>query len=129
MLIDPIADAMSALKNAERRGKNVCVLKPASKLIGTILKTMQKHGYVGEFEFVDDGKSGVYKVKLLKRINGCGAIKPQFSVKLDEYEKFEKRFLPGKSIGFLIVTTPHGVMTQEEATKRHSGGRLIAYVY
>ena len=129
MLMDPVADAMSALKNSENRGKKSCSVKPASKLVGSILKSMQKQGYIGEFEFVDDGKSGIYKVKLIGRINKCGAVKPRFAVKSENYEKFEKRFLPGKGIGFLIVTTPNGVMTQDEARKRKTGGRLIAYVY
>lgn len=129
MLLDPLSDAMSAIKNAEIAGKKECIIKPASKLIGNVLKVMQKYGYIGEFIFIDDGKSGLYKVKLLGRINNCNVIKPRLEVKKNEYEKYEKRFLPAKGFGILIVTTPLGVMSQEEAIKRGLGGQLIAFVY
>jgi len=32
-------------------------------------------------------------------------------------------------MGLLIISTPKGVMTHEEAKKQKIGGRLIAYVY
>jgi small subunit ribosomal protein S8 len=90
---------------------------------------MQKEGYIGQFEFVDDGKSGQYTVALIGRINDCKAIKPNYSVNWEGFEKYEKRYLPAAGIGTLLLTTPTGVMTQEEARKRRTGGRLLAYVY
>jgi len=126
---DPLSDAMSRIKNASEVGKDECVLKPASKLLGNVLKVMQKSEYIGEFEFIDDGKAGYYTIKLNSNINKCGSITPRHAVKKDEYRKFEKRFLPGQNIGMLIVSTPHGVMSQKEAIKRNAGGQLIAYVY
>ena len=129
MLIDPFADALSNIKNNERAGNLECIIKPASKLIGRVLKVMQEEGYIGEFEFIDDGKSGKFRVKLLGRINDCGVIRPRFAVKKEEFEKFEKRFLPAQDFGILILTTNQGVMTHKEAKERKIGGRLLAYVY
>ncbi|MCD6414829.1 MAG: 30S ribosomal protein S8 [Candidatus Diapherotrites archaeon] len=129
MLLDPLSDAMTVIKNAEKAGKRECVVKPASKLIGNVLKVMQKHGYVGEFTFIDDSKSGSYQVKLLGRINDCKAIKPRLEVKKGGFERYEKRFLPAQGFGILIMTTPKGVMSQEEAMKIGVGGQLIAFVY
>ncbi len=115
--------------NASDVGKSECQIQPASKLLGSVLKVLQKEGYVGEFEFIDDGKSGLYKVTLNKNINKCGTIKPRHAVKKDGYNKFEKRYLPGQNIGMLIVSTPYGVISQKDAIKRNVGGQLIAYVY
>ena len=129
VLNDPVSNAMSVVRNASEIGKGECMLTPASKLLGNVLKVMQKSGYVGEFEFVDDGKAGYYNVKLGRGINACSAVKPRHAVKTDEYEKFEKRFLPGQNIGILIMSTPYGVMDQKEAMKRNVGGQLVAYVY
>jgi small subunit ribosomal protein S8 len=129
MLTDPISDSLSTLKKAEQKGQPACTLKPASKMMGNILKAMQKEGYIGQFEFVDDGKSGQYTVALIGRINDCKAIKPNYSVNWEGFEKYEKRYLPAAGIGTLLLTTPTGVMTQEEARKRRTGGRLLAYVY
>ncbi|OYT43593.1 30S ribosomal protein S8 [Candidatus Bathyarchaeota archaeon ex4484_40] len=88
-----------------------------------------ENGYIGEFEFIDDGRTGKFRVQLLGRINKCGAIRPRFPVKADEIEKWEKMYLPAKGIGVLVISTPEGVMSHHEAKKRKIGGRLLAYVY
>jgi small subunit ribosomal protein S8 len=129
VLLDPLADAMSIIKNAESVGKPECIIHPASKLIGMTLKVMADLGYIGEFEFVDDGKSGMFKVKLLGRINRCGVIKPRFAAKLDEFEMWEKRFLPARNFGALILSTSQGVIPHTDARTRGIGGQLLAYVY
>ncbi|MEM2934476.1 MAG: 30S ribosomal protein S8 [Methanocellales archaeon] len=129
VLIDPLSDALSVIKNAENVGKSECILRPASKLIGNVLKIMKEHGYIAEFEFIDDGKAGIFKVKLQGRINKCGAIRPRFSVDKNEFEKWEKRFLPARDFGLLMISTSQGVMSHLEARERGIGGRLLAYVY
>lgn len=128
-LLDPLANALSHITNSERVGKKEVYIKPASKLIGEVLRVMQENGYIGEFEFIDDGRAGIYRVQLLGKINKAGSIKPRFSVKAREYEKWEKRFLPAFEFGILIVSTSQGVMTHKEALEKGIGGRLIAYVY
>lgn len=129
MLIDPLADALSNLKNSENAGILTCVIKPASKLIGKVLRVMQEYGYIGEFEFVDDGKSGKFKVKLLGKLNNCGVITPRYPVGKRDFEKFEKRYLPATGFGVLAVSTPRGVMSHYEAKEKGIGGRLLAFVY
>jgi small subunit ribosomal protein S8 len=129
VLLDPLADAMSVVKNAESVGKPECIIHPASKLIGTTLKVMAERGYIGEFEFIDDGKSGMFKVKLLGRINRCGVIKPRFATKVADLEKWEKRFLPARNFGVLILSTSKGVMAHSDARSQSIGGQLLAYVY
>jgi small subunit ribosomal protein S8 len=56
-------------------------------------------------------------------------VKPRYSVKSDNYEKFEKRYLPAKEFGVLVVSTPKGMMSHNDARKNKLGGRLIAYCY
>jgi small subunit ribosomal protein S8 len=129
MLLDPLADALSIIKNAETIGKPECTISPASKLIGSVLKVMKDNGYIGEFEFIDDGKSGHFKVQLKGKINKCGVIRPRHAVKNIEFEKWEKRFLPARGFGSIIITTPDGVMTHDEARENGIGGELLAYVY
>ncbi len=128
MLLDPLADALSTIKNAENVGKPDCTLR-ASKLIGSVLKVMKDKGFIGEFEFIDDGKSGLFKVKLKGKINKCGVIRPRHAVETGEFEKWEKRFLPARGFGSIIITTPDGVMTHSEAREQGLGGQLLAYVY
>ncbi len=129
MLFDTLSDAMISLKNYELTGKNDCVIKPASSVIGEVLRVMQENGYIGSFEYVDDGKSGEYKVKLVGKINNCRAIKPRYPVKVGELEKFERRYLPAREFGLLIVSTPFGVMSHKQAREKNTGGVLLSYIY
>lgn len=125
---DTIADMFSIIKNAESIGKLECVT-PASNLIKNMLLIMQKEKYIGDFEHIDDGKSGQFKIKLLGKINKCGAIKPRFSVGGTEFIAWEKRFLPAAELGILLVSTSQGVMSHKEAKKKNIGGKLLGYVY
>ncbi|MGB9636994.1 MAG: 30S ribosomal protein S8, partial [Thermoplasmata archaeon] len=90
---------------------------------------MRDYNYVKEFEFVDDGKSGLFKVSLVGSINSCGVIKPRFSVKVRDIERYEARFLPGQDFGILILTTTAGVISNVKAKELGIGGKLLAYVY
>lgn len=127
--MDTLANALIMMKNAEMVGRKKCTIKPASKLISEILKIFQKEGFIGDFEFIDDGKAGQLKVHLFGRINNCRAIKPRYSVKKDEIIKWEKRYLPAVGIGILILSTPQGIISNKEAKAANSGGKLLAYVY
>ena len=129
MLNDPLANALSLILNKEDARIKECIIKPSSKVIKDVLKIMKDNYYVGEFKEIEDSKGNMLSVQLLNKINKCGVIKPRFSVKKDGYEKFEKRFLPAKGFGFLIVSTPQGIMTNDEAKKRCIGGKLLAYCY
>jgi small subunit ribosomal protein S8 len=126
---DPIAAALTTIKNNEERGRKECIVSPAPKLLANILRILQKHGYIGEFEYIDDGRFGKFRIQLLGKINKCGAIKPRFSVSYRELEEWVKKYLPGKDIGILILTTPKGLLTHKEAIANKIGGQLLAYVY
>lgn len=129
MLNDPLADALTLIKNAEKAGKLECEVRPASKLVGHVLKVMQERGYIGPFEFVDDTTGGRFRVKLNGHINNCGVIKPRHAIKKTDFEKWESRYLPAQDFGALIVTTTKGVLSHYAAKEMGEGGKLLAYVY
>ncbi len=129
MLNDPLAAALSKILNAERVGKKELVVRPASKMIKKILFIMNEKGFIGSFEEMKDDKGGYLKLNLLGNINKCGVVKPRFSTKKDEFEKWEKRYLPAKDFGLILVSTPRGVMTHYEAKENSIGGKLLAYCY
>jgi len=129
MQSDPLNDAMSTIKNAATVGKQECMIRPSSKLIGRVLKVMQESGYINQFEFVEDGRAGFFKVKIEGKINNCGVIKPRYSVRKTDLEKYEARYLPAQDFGVLILTTTEGVITHMKAKELGVGGKLLAYVY
>jgi len=124
-----LANLFVTLYNNESRRKSDCVILPTSKLGIEVLKTLQKDGYIGEFEHIDDKRGGKFKIKLLAKINKCGAISPRFKVKTDEYNNWEQQYLPAYDRGMLLVTKNQGVMYHHEALQKGIGGFLIGYVY
>ena len=129
MQFDPLNDALTKICNAEQAGKYNVDLAPASKLLGSVLEIMQTSGYVGEIEKNDDGRGGKYIVQLRGAINQCGVVKPRHSVRRQEFDKWEGRYLPAQDFGLLILTTNSGVMHHKEAKENRIGGKLLAYVY
>jgi small subunit ribosomal protein S8 len=129
MLNDPLANALSLILNKENARIKECIIKPSSKVIKEVLKIMKDNHYIGEFKEIEDLKGNMLSIQLLNKINKCGVIKPRFSVKKEGYEKFEKRFLAAKNFGILIVSTPQGIMINDEAKKKGIGGKLLAYCY
>lgn len=128
MLHDPLADAISAIRNAERAGKRECTISKNSKLIREVLSRMQETGYLEKFEVVDPSRGGKIKAILSGKINDCKAIVPRFFVKKDAYEQWEKQFLPASGVGILLVSTSKGLVSHKEVRGK-LGGSLIAYVY
>ena len=127
--MDTLANGLTTVVNTEMRNKRECIISPASKLLGRVLRIMQLNGYIGEFEFIDDGRAGKFKVQLLGRINKCGAIRPRFSVKTAKFEEWEKKFLPSREVGLLVVSTPSGVLSHKDAIEKRIGGKLLAFIY
>lgn len=128
-LNDPLANMLSHILNCERRAKQSCLVSPKSKMILNVLNLLKRNKYLGDYEIIQEAKSGIIKVNLLGNINKCGAIKPRYSVKFTGFEKFEKRYLPAKDFGLLIVSTPKGIMTHKEAISNKVGGKLLVYCY
>ena len=128
MLHDNLADVLSSLKNSDKIGKKECIT-PASKMVRSVLEIFREKGYIKSFDFIEDGKSGKFKIELSGKIIDCNVIKPRFSVKVDGYEDWEKRFLPAREFGSLIVSTPKGVLDHKKARETGNGGKLLAFVY
>ncbi|MBU0497686.1 MAG: 30S ribosomal protein S8 [Candidatus Thermoplasmatota archaeon] len=129
MLNDPLANALSTIKNAETRGIGSCIIKPSSKLIAGILTLLKEKGYVGDFKYIDDGKAGLFQVELIGTINKCGVIKPRYPIKRNDLDRWESRYLPARDFGLLILTTTEGIISQEEVRQKGIGGKLLAYIY
>jgi len=128
-LNDPLAAALSNIWNAEKIGKENCMVGIASNIIKNVLKIFKENNYIKDFEIIEDGKAGIIKVHLNGNINKCGVIKPRFSVQRQDFEKFEKRYLPARDLGFILISTSKGLMIHIQAKEKKLGGKLIAYVY
>ena len=125
---DPLADVFYIIYNTEKVGHETCLV-PASDLIKNVLIVMQRTGYIGGFEHIEDGRGGRIRIELIGKVNYAKIIKPRFSIGVKEFEKWESRYLPAKGVGVIILSTPKGIMTHLEAKEQRIGGRLLGYIY
>ena len=103
--------------------------RPCSKVVIRFLTVMMKHGYIGEFEVVDDHRAGKIVVNLTGRLNKCGVISPRFDIQIGDIEKWTNNLLPSRQFGSLVMTTPYGIMDHEEAKKIQTGGKILGFFY
>ncbi|OGJ13066.1 30S ribosomal protein S8 [Candidatus Pacearchaeota archaeon RBG_19FT_COMBO_34_9] len=123
---DIIADALNMIKNAKRVGKESVEIEKISDLLIEILKIMKQKDAIKKYKINPKEKS----VEItLGDISECKAVKPRFTVQKGEIDKYERRYLPARGIGTLIISTNKGLMTHEEALAEGTGGCLIAYFY
>jgi len=123
---DIIADALNMIRNAKKANKENVEIKKTSKLLIEILKIMKQKEAIKKYKIKGKGRS--IEVSL-GEIFECRAIKPRFTVKKDQIEKYRRRYLPARNIGTVLISTNKGLVTHEEAQKEGLGGSLIAYFY
>ncbi|KAI6676368.1 hypothetical protein NL676_037164 [Syzygium grande] len=121
--VSVLNDALKSMYNAEKTGKRQVMIRPSSKVIIKFLLVMQKHGYIGEFEYVDDHRAGKIVVELNGRLNKCGVISPRFDIGVKEIEGWTARLLPSRQFGYIVLTTSAGIMDHEEARRKNVGGK------
>ncbi len=123
---DIVADALNMISNAVKARKETLEIKRISGLLIEILKIMKQKGAIKRYKI--DSKKKTAEVDI-EKIFECRAIKPRFTVKKDQIEKYRRRFLPARDIGTIIISTSKGLITHEEAIEQGTGGSLIAYFY
>ncbi|KAL5721856.1 40S ribosomal protein S15a [Ranunculus cassubicifolius] len=124
--VSVLNDALKSMYNAEKRGKRQVMIRPSSKVIIKFLIVMQKHGYIGEFEYVDDHRSGKIVIELNGRLNKCGVISPRFDVGVKD---IEPGLLPSRQFGYIVLTTSAGIMYHDEARRKNMGGKILGFFY
>jgi small subunit ribosomal protein S8 len=124
---DWVSAMLNDIMNCKKAGKSQTTLMPVSNLMLEVLRLMHEGGYISEFKIEEDKFKRV--VITLGKLNNCGAIRPRFFVKVNEFNRYIKRFLPGRQIGILILSTSQGLMSHKDAIQKDIGGSLIAYCY
>ncbi len=123
---DTVADALNMIRNAKKSRKESIEVKRISNLLIEILKIMKQKNAIKKYKINTKEKTAEIT---LGDISECRAIKPRFTVQKGQIEKYERRYLPARGMGTMIISTNKGLMTHEEALEEGTGGCLIAYFY
>lgn len=131
-LSDPISDAMTVIRNANRVKKDRADIK-ASHLLGEILKVLKSERFIYDFRLIEDKKQGVLRVYLRK-----GTAEPARRItRLQRVSRPGLRIYKQKDsipnvlngLGICILSTPQGILTGQEAKRRGVGGELLVKVW
>lgn len=123
---DIIADSLNMIRNAQKANKKVVKINKISNLLIEILKIMKHGGAIKGYKINSKEKNIEVTIENLTE---CRAIKPRYSVKNTQIEKYMRRYLPARGVGTIIVSTNKGLISHEEALEKNMGGCLIAYFY
>ncbi|KAM1952480.1 hypothetical protein ACFX15_006949 [Malus domestica] len=122
-------NALRSIVNAERRGKDTVELKPISTAMSSFLKIMKDQGYIKDFQVFDPHRVGRITVQLQGRVNDCKALTYRQDVKARDIEEYKMQKLPTRQWGYVVITTPEGVLDHKEAVKRNVGGQVLGYFH
>lgn len=125
-MIDPIADFLTRIRNAQMAG-NTDVTIPYSKMKHNIAKVMKKNKFLTTVEKKKDKNNkfdvlviGLPEKKLtLKRVSKCGQ---RIYTSSDKIRKVTSGY------GISVISTSKGVMTGYEARSLNIGGEYLCEV-
>jgi small subunit ribosomal protein S8 len=129
-ITDPVADMLTRIRNASA-AKLPVVNIPSSNLKQEIARVLREKGFIKKYVVVEDGKQGIIKM-LLRYTNGVPAIQGIRRVSrpgLRHYSNVEKLPKVLNGLGYAILSTSRGVMTDHEARKQNVGGEVLCKVW
>jgi len=129
-ITDPIADMLTRIRNASAARLPVVNI-PSSNLKQEIARVLKEKGFVKKFVVIEDGKQGIIKM-LLRYTNGTPAIQGIQRLSrpgLRRYANVEKLPKVLNGLGYAIISTSQGVMTDHEARKLKVGGEVLCKVW
>lgn len=128
---DPLGDMLSRIRNGQRIGKSR-VRAPASKLRSNVLDVLKREGYIRDYRQADL-RAGLSELEIeLKYNDGMPVIQEISRVSRPGRRVYSKikelpRYYGG--LGITILSTPRGVMSDQEARRANVGGEVLCRVF
>lgn len=128
---DPLGDMLTRIRNGQRNGMSV-VSAPASRLRSSVLDVLKREGYIRDYKVTDlDNNMRTVEIQL-KYHDGQPVIQEISRVSRPGRRVYSKikelpRVLNG--LGMTILSTPRGVMSDQEARAANVGGEVLCRVF
>ncbi len=131
MMIDPVADMLTRLRNASK-AKHSSTVMPVSKLKRQIAQILKEEGYIQDFEVVEETPFSSLRVHLKysdDRTPAIAGLRRVSKPGLRVYAKSTSLPTVLGGLGVAIISTSAGLVTDRQATKQRVGGEVLAYVW
>ena len=129
-LSDPLGDLLTRIRNGQRIGKSK-ITTPASKLRANVREVLKREGYIRDYRSAQDLGMPVLEIEL-KYHDGLPVIREIARVSKPGRRVYSKiKELPRyyNGLGIQILSTPRGVLSDNEARAANVGGEVLCRVY
>ena len=128
---DPLGDLLTRIRNGQRARKS-SVLSPSSKLRANVLEVLKREGYIRDFAR-QESSPGINELRIeLKYHEGKPVIREISRISKPGRRVYSKiKDLPKvyNGLGISILSTPKGVMSDNEARAANLGGEVLCRVF
>ena len=127
-LQDPIADALTRMRNAARAHLGSATLRN-SRIVRAILSVFKEQGYINGFEVQEDSR--YLTVHMKYNLDGSSVIRTLQRVSKSScrvYSGFRKLMSVMGGFGVAVISTPKGVMTDRQARAQKVGGEVLCLI-
>ena len=129
--MDRIGDFITRIRNAGMAGQKTTIV-PKTRLVESVAQVLKKEGYIGEV--VEKEIKGVphlvveilYTGTSKPRVEGCKRIS-KLSGRV--YKGADDITSVRQGFGKVILSTPQGIVTGEEAQQAHVGGEVLFEIW
>ena len=128
---DTLGDMLTRIRNGQTSNKSV-VDAPASRFRANVLDVLKREGYIRNFSQVEK-RPGINEFKIeLKYYDGkpvISEIKRVSTPGRRVYSAIDDLPKTYNGLGISILSTPRGVMSDNEARAAHVGGEVLCQVF
>jgi small subunit ribosomal protein S8 len=128
---DPLGDMLTRIRNGQSARKNV-VSSPSSRFRTSVLEVLKREGYIRNYSSVDV-RPGIKELQIeLKYHEGEPVISEiQRVSRPGRRVYYGIRDLPRvyNGLGIAILSTPRGVLSDNEARTAKVGGEVLCHVF
>jgi small subunit ribosomal protein S8 len=128
---DPLGDMLTRIRNGQQAHKSV-IESPASKIRANVLEVLQREGYIRGYSRAEV-RPGVAELKIeLKYVDGEPVIREILRVSKPGrriYSRISDLPRVYNGLGISILSTPRGVMSDNEARAANVGGEILCRVF
>lgn len=130
VLTDPLGDMLTRIRNAQLRHKSK-VSTPASSFRQRVLDVLQSEGYIRGYSQIEHEGRSEFEIEL-KYYDGQPVIREISRVSRPGrrvYASVDALPRVANGLGVSILSTPKGVMSDNDAREQNVGGEILCQVF